>query len=156
LSIITRSIEPILLSSAAATLWLVTVIGLCLGGGQLVLGTVAMLLGALTLWRLKWIDIIIPREHRAKLVVTCAAQGNVFDDLPKLVKQLKYRARFQPQRQAPERENTGYTFELSWQRPELADPPIELLRLIDRRFPIKSLELTTNNGRQQPVSETDW
>ena len=88
--------------------------------------------------------------------MTRAAQGNVFEDLPKLVKQLKYRARFQPQRQAPERENTDYTFELSWRRPELADPPIELLRLIDRRFPIKSLELTTNNGRQQPVSETDW
>jgi putative Mg2+ transporter-C (MgtC) family protein len=108
---------------------------------------VATLLGVLTLWALKWIDIVIPREHRAKLVVTCAAQWNVLEDLPELVKQMKYRARFQEQRQAAEPEQTDYTFELSWKRPELADPPLELLRLIDHSFPIKSFELTTNNGR---------
>jgi putative Mg2+ transporter-C (MgtC) family protein len=134
--------------TTAATLWLVTVIGLCLGGGQLILGTAATLLGVLTLWGLKWIDIVIPREHRAKLVVTCAAQWNVPEDLPKLVKEMKYRAHFQEQRRAPEPEKMDYTFELSWKRPELADPPLELLRQIDQTYPVKSFELTTNNGRE--------
>jgi putative Mg2+ transporter-C (MgtC) family protein len=131
--------------TTAATLWLVTVIGLCLGGGQLILGIAATLLGVLTLWALKWIDIIIPREHRAKLVVTCTEQWSTPEDLPKLVEQLKYRARFREQRRASEK--TDYTFELSWTRPELADPPLDLLRLIDEKFPIKSFELTTDNGR---------
>lgn len=40
-----------------------------------------------------------------------------------------------------------YTFELSWKRPELASPPIELLQTIDRHFPVNSFELTTDNGR---------
>jgi putative Mg2+ transporter-C (MgtC) family protein len=60
---------------------------------------------------------------------------------------MKYRARFQQQRQAAEPEKMDYGFELSWRRPELADPPLELLRLIDQTFPIKSFELTTDNGR---------
>lgn len=133
--------------TTAATLWLVTVIGLCLGGGQLILGIAATLLGVLTLWALKWIDIIIPREHRAKLVVTCTEQWSTPEDLPKLVEQLKYRARFREQRQVSESQKMDYTFELSWTRPELADPPLDLLRLIDEKFPIKSFELTTDNGR---------
>lgn len=119
----------------------------CLGGGQLILGIAATLLGVVTLWVLKWIDIIIPREHRAKLVVTCTARLSIPEDLPKLVKQLKYRARFREQRQAKEPQKMDYMFELSWRRPELADPPLDLLRLIDESFPIKSFELTTDNGR---------
>jgi putative Mg2+ transporter-C (MgtC) family protein len=133
--------------TTAATLWVVTVIGLCLGGGQLILGIAATLLVVFTLWALKWVDVIIPREHRAKLVVTCTAQGNALEDLPKLVKQMKYHAHFQEQRQATESQKMDYAFELSWKRPELADPPVALLRLVDKSFPIKSFELTTDNGR---------
>jgi putative Mg2+ transporter-C (MgtC) family protein len=133
--------------TTAATLWVVTVIGLCLGGGQLILGIAATLLVVFTLWALKWVDVIIPREHRAKLVVTCTAQENALEDLPKLVKQMKYHAHFQEQRQATEPQKMDYAFELSWKRPELADPPVALLRLVDKSFPIKSFELTTDNGR---------
>jgi putative Mg2+ transporter-C (MgtC) family protein len=133
--------------TTAATLWVVTVIGLCLGGGQLILGIAATLLVVFTLWALKWVDIIIPREHRAKLVVTCTAQGNAPENLPTLVKQMKYHAHFQEQQQATESQKIDYTFELSWRRPELADPPLDLLRLVDKSFPIKSFELTTDNGR---------
>jgi putative Mg2+ transporter-C (MgtC) family protein len=133
--------------TTAATLWVVTVIGLCLGGGQLILGIAATLLVVFTLWALKWVDVIIPREHRAKLVVTCTAQENALEDLPKLVKQTKYHAHFQEQRQATEPQKMDYAFELSWKRPELADPPVALLRLVDKSFPIKSFELTTDNGR---------
>src|SRR5215831_11032774 len=42
--------------TTAATLWLITVIGLCLGGGQLILGVTATVLGVVTLWALKRID----------------------------------------------------------------------------------------------------
>ena len=42
--------------TTAATLWLATVIALCLGGGQLALSVAATLLGLLTLWVLKWVE----------------------------------------------------------------------------------------------------
>jgi putative Mg2+ transporter-C (MgtC) family protein len=133
--------------TTAATLWLMTVIGLCLGGGQLILGMAATVLAVLTLWALKWVDMVIPREHRARLVVTCPTQWNVIEDVPRLVQPMKYRARFQEQRQNPGSDNTDYSFELSWRRPELASPPTEVLQMIDRQFPVKSFELTTDNGR---------
>jgi putative Mg2+ transporter-C (MgtC) family protein len=51
--------------TTAATLWVITVIGLCFGGGQLGLGIAATLLSLITLWGLKWVDAHIPREQRA-------------------------------------------------------------------------------------------
>jgi putative Mg2+ transporter-C (MgtC) family protein len=53
--------------TTAATLWYVTVIGLCLGGGQIELGVVATVLGLLTLWFLNWIESRLRRECRASL-----------------------------------------------------------------------------------------
>src|SRR5438105_7946486 len=42
--------------TTAATLWLVTGIGLCLGGGQLIAGSIATAFGGLPLWLRKWVD----------------------------------------------------------------------------------------------------
>jgi putative Mg2+ transporter-C (MgtC) family protein len=132
--------------TTAATLWVMTVIGLCLGGGQLALGITTTVLTVVTLWALKWIDLVIPRDHRAKLTVTCPAQWSVLEDAPKLIRSMQYRARFLEQKPSCDPEKMDYSFELSWKRPELDDPPIDLLRAIDSRFPVKSFELTTNNG----------
>src|SRR5579862_6996788 len=51
--------------TTAATLWLVTVIGLCFGGGQLILGIAATLLGLFALWVLKFVEDRMPRERAA-------------------------------------------------------------------------------------------
>jgi putative Mg2+ transporter-C (MgtC) family protein len=61
--------------TTAATLWLATVIGLCLGGGQLALGTVATLLGLLALWVLKWIEDQLRREKSARFAIEVDANG---------------------------------------------------------------------------------
>lgn len=61
--------------TTAATLWLGTVIGLCLGGGQIALGVAATALGVFALWVLKWIEAALPREQYARLSVEAAANG---------------------------------------------------------------------------------
>src|SRR5215472_574420 len=72
--------------TTAATLWLITVIGLCLGGGQLVLGIAATALGVITLWLLKSVDLVIPREHRARVVVSSdSSSWSVVDEVPRLL-----------------------------------------------------------------------
>jgi putative Mg2+ transporter-C (MgtC) family protein len=55
--------------TTAATMWFVTVIGLCFGGGQLALGTVGTVLGIIVLWFLKAVEDRIPRENQAELTV---------------------------------------------------------------------------------------
>lgn len=133
--------------TTAATLWLVTVIGLCLGGGQLALGTVATALAVITLWVLKWVDIMIPREHRARLVVTCNPSWSVLEEVSRVLGPMRCRAQFLEQRLHPEQEKADYAFELAWRRPERATPPVDFMTALEGSFEIKSFELTTDNGK---------
>ncbi len=55
--------------TTAATLWFVTIISFCFGGGQLLMGCVGTLLAIGVLWGLKGVDRRMLREHRAALVV---------------------------------------------------------------------------------------
>jgi len=61
--------------TTAATLWLVTVIGLCLGGGQIGLGLAATALGLFALWGLKLIEGLLQHEHEARFAVELDASG---------------------------------------------------------------------------------
>jgi putative Mg2+ transporter-C (MgtC) family protein len=61
--------------TTAATLWFVTVMGLCLGGGQLVLGTVALILGLAVLWGLKTIEMHWYQDRLGTLTVICNEKG---------------------------------------------------------------------------------
>jgi putative Mg2+ transporter-C (MgtC) family protein len=133
--------------TTAATLWLVTVIGLCLGGGQLVLGTVATALAVITLWVLKWVDVSIPREHRARLVVTSDPSWGVLEEVSRILGPMHCRAHFLEQRLHPESPRADYVFELAWRRPERATPPVDFLAAVGSRFEVKSFALTTDNGR---------
>jgi putative Mg2+ transporter-C (MgtC) family protein len=133
--------------TTAATLWLMTVIGLCLGGGQLGLGMIATALAALTLWALKWIEILIPRQHRARIVLRCERSWNVLDEVPRLLGPMNCDARFREQALLPDNRKADYTFELKWKRPERATPPHDLLAALDGRYEITTFELTTDNGR---------
>ena len=55
--------------TTAATLWYVTMMGLCFGGGQLGLGLAALGLALVVLWCLKWVERrYVDREHQAELV----------------------------------------------------------------------------------------
>ena len=53
--------------TTAATLWFVTVIGLCFGGGQIGLGVAGGLLALLILRALKMVEARLKREHASRL-----------------------------------------------------------------------------------------
>jgi putative Mg2+ transporter-C (MgtC) family protein len=53
--------------TTAATLWFVTVVGLCFGGGQVGLGLAGSVLGFLTLRVLKTLERRLPRERASEL-----------------------------------------------------------------------------------------
>jgi putative Mg2+ transporter-C (MgtC) family protein len=58
--------------TTAATLWFVTVMGLCFGGGQIGLGIAAFLLGMLVLEGLRWVDNRIKQEQHGLLYLKTA------------------------------------------------------------------------------------
>jgi len=60
--------------TTAATVWFVTIMGLCFGSGQISLGVVAAALGIGVLSGLNWAEDRLPRDRRAVLTLTVASQ----------------------------------------------------------------------------------
>jgi putative Mg2+ transporter-C (MgtC) family protein len=71
--------------TTAATLWFVTVIGLCFGGGQLALGLVALALALIVLWALKPVEDSWKQERQASLTVVVGSNGPNEQDVTKAV-----------------------------------------------------------------------
>jgi len=61
--------------TTAATRWYVTVIGLCLGGGQIALGVAATAIGLAGLWGLERLEVHLRRDHRATLFLVLDGGG---------------------------------------------------------------------------------
>jgi putative Mg2+ transporter-C (MgtC) family protein len=127
--------------TTAATLWVVTVIGLCFGAGQLALATAATLLSVLAISGLRWVDTRIPRKQKAVLVVEAESTTASIRRLVELVAPLGYRARFYRQSLDAEAHSMRLYFEITWIRPEIAGPPIDLLDHIAANYCVVSFEL---------------
>lgn len=61
--------------TTAATLWLITVVGLCLGGGQLGLGLAATAIGLATLWLLRLLEERLPLSQRGRVLIDMRSPG---------------------------------------------------------------------------------
>jgi len=73
--------------TTAATIWFVTVMGLCFGGGQLGLGLAGFALGLLVLAGMRKIEIRIPRRHNGMLEITVAPDGPTQSEIATLLSQ---------------------------------------------------------------------
>jgi putative Mg2+ transporter-C (MgtC) family protein len=58
--------------TTAATMWFATVIGLCMGGGQLILGSVSAVIGFVILWGLRFIESRLEIYRPAHLKIAVA------------------------------------------------------------------------------------
>jgi putative Mg2+ transporter-C (MgtC) family protein len=131
--------------TTAATLWIATVIGLCIGGGQLGLGAVSTALGLFTLWGMHGIDKRIRREHSGLLVVATAT-GAPKPEIDALLRPLGYRARFRHQARAlnlSNEEEIQTHFEIVWRQPEANDPSLDFLKEVEAAYRLKSFEVVS-------------
>jgi putative Mg2+ transporter-C (MgtC) family protein len=94
--------------TTAATLWYVTVMGLCFGGGQLALGSAALAIGLIVLWLLKWLELHIPRDRQATLVLTIGPDGPTENEVRGMILTRHYRIL-----------STGMTYDSAQQSREL-------------------------------------
>jgi putative Mg2+ transporter-C (MgtC) family protein len=65
--------------TTAATLWFVTVMGLCFGGGQIRLGLASFALGFITLTALKYLERSLPQDHSGALTVALPPETDEAD-----------------------------------------------------------------------------
>jgi putative Mg2+ transporter-C (MgtC) family protein len=121
--------------TTAATLWVMTAIGLAFGGGQIALASIVTALAFLTLWALKWLDNRIPREHRAILSIIHTL-GEPLPGIESGIRPLGYRARFVRKVQSAENGNSIVSYEIRWRRPETAAPPTDLLEFLEDNYSV--------------------
>lgn len=131
--------------TTAATLWVVTVIGLCFGGGQLALGGAATIVTVLVLWALVALDIRIPREHRAMVCIRADDAAFSPRRLIELIAPLGCSASLRRQRVCADSAQIELCFDLSWRQPEVAGPRFELLELLNGHYTVICFELTSED-----------
>ncbi len=128
--------------TTAGTLWIMTVIGLCFGGGQLMLGCVATALTLITLVLLKSVDEMIPREHQAYVVLK-AMPATSFAALAATLERRGYHAQFKGHN-APE---DVTEISVSWRCKDSSCEPVRLLELINEGAHVQSFELLKDGAR---------
>jgi putative Mg2+ transporter-C (MgtC) family protein len=74
--VIIRKNEMVIGVTTAATMWFATVIGLCLGGGQLILGSSSTAIAFVVLWGLRRVEDRVQHYRLAELRVT-VSHGHV-------------------------------------------------------------------------------
>jgi putative Mg2+ transporter-C (MgtC) family protein len=89
--VILRRNNLVLGVTTAATLWFVTVLGMCFGGGNIVLGSVATVIGLVVLWALKWLEAALPRDRQGTLVLTIRADGAPEEEVRRMLLASRYR-----------------------------------------------------------------
>jgi putative Mg2+ transporter-C (MgtC) family protein len=72
---IIRRDNAVLGVTTAATLWFVTVLGLCFGGGQIGLGFSGLLIGVVVLTGMRYVERRIKQDRQGTLTVIAAADG---------------------------------------------------------------------------------
>jgi putative Mg2+ transporter-C (MgtC) family protein len=77
--------EMIVGVTTAATIWFVTVMGLCFGGGQLGLGLAAFALAFVILSGLKKFEIAMRRQHTGRLTISVDSSGPKQEEIATLL-----------------------------------------------------------------------
>jgi putative Mg2+ transporter-C (MgtC) family protein len=127
--------------TTAATMWVVTVIGLCFGGGQLWLGVVTTLIAAVTLSALKWVDEHLPHQRHATLTIT-AREVLSPEELKKKLAPLGCSLQLEQLRTYPEQQQTVMRCRVSWRSAEQR-PPIDITGLQEIAGDVQSIEWMT-------------
>lgn len=76
--------------TTAATLLFVTVLGLCIGGGQIRLGLTALGIGMTVLWVLRQIEVRMPHDRQGMLTLTTCPGGPLHADLSRIIRSTGY------------------------------------------------------------------
>lgn len=127
---IVRKGEMVLGITTAATMWFATIVGLCLGGGQLGLGCSATIIGLLVLWALRFGEQRLETLRQGVLTVISDEDDLSMQLLSQLLREERIHIKSASVRyQAKERRN-AFQFEIRWHRRDSREMPdiVERLR----------------------------
>jgi putative Mg2+ transporter-C (MgtC) family protein len=100
--------------TTAATIWFLTVIGLCFGGGQIGLGVVGAALGIVVLAGLKFIEDRIKQDHQAQLLIVTGPSGPEENEIRAILENSGFRISSCAFGASQGTENRELNWELHW------------------------------------------
>lgn len=110
--------------TTAATLWFVTVIGLCFGGGQIYLGLAAFGLAILVITGLRWFDYRMKREQHGTLCLTTEQNQPSEEGIRDSVQKAGYKVSICSVAYDSQTRQRELEFTLRWREvPQRTDPP---------------------------------
>lgn len=130
--------------TTAATLWFVTVIGICFGGGELALGSVALVLGFLVLWGLKRIERKTLEKHTGTL--TLIAKGEREEELLTSLAASGYAVRTVTATFVNRTERRKLTYQIRWRGGPSPDETPDFVRRLAERPGIERVSWKPQNS----------
>ena len=128
--------------TTAATLWFVTVIGLCFGGGQVVLGGVGSAIGFLVLAGLKTAEDRMKRDHEGKLSIFLDPSGPGENEIRTSLAQAGFKISSWAFAYSPEAHNTELNCEVHWRAATEETRVPEVIRALGARQGVIRIALT--------------
>ena len=130
---ILRKGEMVIGVTTAATLWTVTMLGLCFGAGKILLGSIGLLLTLGTVWVLRVVEAHMSQEQRGSLCLVTADE-ELSDELRGLVKQNGMEVHSWSVDVSREKARVVIQCELLWRgRPDKREDPALIESLRQRR-----------------------
>lgn len=129
--------------TTAATLWVITAIGLCFGGGQFLLGAIATATAFIVLSPMKFVRDTIRRRESAVISIRQALDAPM-PDLKPLVKDLVVDVEFLSRRQEDRMDHPTVvlTYHLAWSARPGSERPAELAKRIGQQMDLVSITVS--------------
>ncbi|WP_246704072.1 MgtC/SapB family protein [Rhizobium sp. P38BS-XIX] len=132
--------------TTAATLWIVTAIGLCLGGGQLIIGSAGAILAFVVLSLLKWCDRLIPRKQKARVVIELPLGANIAIPEIRMPGRSDCTFSFVAKTIGSTPESANVAFEARWKWAGVDGGGAQLLASLQVQYKIISFEMEKSNA----------
>ena len=116
--------------TTAATLWFVTMVGLCIGGGQLGLGIVGTVIGYIVLSLLKQFEDFVGMQRRATFDITLISGSEMTQTLAAQLSARGYQVLPCAGNIQSEEDRCCYQYEIRWRARENDEGPARLLEEI--------------------------
>lgn len=126
--------------TTAATLWFVTVMGLCFGGGQIGLGLGALILGIIVLSGLKQIEKRIKQHRHATLNIVTGENPPTNNEIMKSIVDSGYKIISSSVTIGANATLQEMSCEVGWRGYDTDTEPIELIKQLSIRFSLAKVE----------------
>ncbi|TXI00157.1 MAG: MgtC/SapB family protein [Rhizobium sp.] len=130
--------------TTAATLWIMTAVGLCIGGGQLVVGSAGAVIAFVVLSPFKQLDRLISRRQKARFVIELPSNADIaLPELHAALEPLGYAFSFLGKTTGPTDALVHITCEVRWRNAGLDGGGAQLVTLLQKHNKVVSFEMLT-------------